>query len=119
MHFSKIQYERLYRELRALKKTLDVEPKRIRIYCNHDAEKEIKEIHEKKEKQHISLYRKFKVTIKVFKDSYWIHDRFAIMDQEIWHFGAAVGGMHGSLSALSRGWKDEGNALRDYFDGRC
>lgn len=32
------------------------------------------------------------------------HDRFAIVDQELWHFGATVGGGHPSLNAASRGW---------------
>lgn len=36
--------------------------------------------------------------------SQYIHDRFAILDQELWHFGANVGGAHSSLNAFSRGW---------------
>lgn len=33
-----------------------------------------------------------------------IHDRFAIIDDELWHFGATVGGFHSSVNAASRGW---------------
>lgn len=44
-----------------------------------------------------------------------VHDRFAIMDGEIWHCGAAVGGMHGSLSAVSRGWEDIENRMAKFF----
>lgn len=33
-----------------------------------------------------------------------IHDRFAIVDDELWHFGATVGGFHTSINAASRGW---------------
>ena len=37
----------------------------------------------------------------------YIHDRFAWIDGEIWHFGAAVGGMHAGYHAVSSGWKDK------------
>lgn len=33
-----------------------------------------------------------------------IHDRFAVIDDELWHFGATVGGFHTSVNAASRGW---------------
>lgn len=33
-----------------------------------------------------------------------LHDRFAIVDEELWHFGATVGGSHRSVTAFSRGW---------------
>lgn len=33
-----------------------------------------------------------------------IHDRFAIIDNELWHFGATVGGFHRDVNAVSRGW---------------
>jgi hypothetical protein len=34
----------------------------------------------------------------------FIHDRFAVIDDELWHFGASVGGFHSSVTAASRGW---------------
>ena len=34
----------------------------------------------------------------------YIHDRFVIIDDELWHFGASVGGLHNKLNAASRGW---------------
>lgn len=37
----------------------------------------------------------------------YIHDRFAWIDGEIWHFGAAVGGMHAGYHAVSSGWEDK------------
>lgn len=36
-----------------------------------------------------------------------VHDRFAIIDNELWHFGATVGGLHNRLNAASRGWDAE------------
>jgi phosphatidylserine/phosphatidylglycerophosphate/cardiolipin synthase-like enzyme len=42
---------------------------------------------------------------RLHKDQYpFLHDRFAIVDDELWHFGATVGGGHKSLNAASRGW---------------
>ncbi len=116
MYFNASQYERMFKELKKLSKAIDVKEKNIRIYCGDKTLDELVEKDTKKKNEHERIYRKFVVTVKCFSAYYRVHDRFAIMDQEIWHFGAAVGGMHGSLSAYSRGWKDEGNALRDYFD---
>lgn len=116
-HFNVYHYERLYVELRKLSRAVDVKPKNIRIYCVEELEK-LKQIQNDKQEKHNRLYRIFKVTIKNFTDLYYVHDRFAIMDQEIWHCGAAVGGMSGKLSAISRGWEDKNNILRDFFDNR-
>jgi hypothetical protein len=33
-----------------------------------------------------------------------IHDRFAVIDNDLWHFGATVGGFHKGLNAASHGW---------------
>ena len=32
------------------------------------------------------------------------HDRYALIDQELWHFGSTVGGGYPLLSSVSRGW---------------
>ncbi len=34
----------------------------------------------------------------------YVHDRFAIIDDELWHFGATVGGLHNQVNAATRGW---------------
>lgn len=34
-----------------------------------------------------------------------IHDRFAIIDDELWHFGGTVGGFEKQFSVASRGWR--------------
>ena len=44
-----------------------------------------------------------------------VHDRFAIMDGEIWHCGASICGMHAALNAVSRGWVDEEGKLMEFF----
>lgn len=45
-----------------------------------------------------------------------IHDRFAIIDGELWHFGATVGGFHSQVSAASRGWDAIEHGAIDFFD---
>jgi hypothetical protein len=44
-----------------------------------------------------------------------VHDRFAIVDSELWHFGATVGGAHRSINAYSRGWDATEARALDFF----
>lgn len=44
------------------------------------------------------------------------HDRFAIIDDELWHWGANVGGTHHEVNAFSRGWPAHETGASDYFD---
>ncbi len=46
----------------------------------------------------------------------FIHDRFAIVDDELWHFGATVGGFHASISAASRGWRAGDHGAIEFFE---
>ncbi len=47
----------------------------------------------------------------------YVHDRFAIIDDELWHFGATVGGLHSLVSAATRGWgADTHDAVRFFHD---
>lgn len=45
-----------------------------------------------------------------------VHDRFAIVDDEFWHFGATVGGLYPGLSAASRGWPARKHGAIAFFD---
>lgn len=117
MFFTSKQYERLYYELKLLYEAKDKENKDIYIFCNDASAKVLLPLHNEMKRKRNKIYRLFNVSIHCFRYHDWVHDRFAIMDQEIWHFGAAVGGMHKKLSAFSRGWKDEGDALRNFFVG--
>ena len=36
-----------------------------------------------------------------------VHDRFAIVDDNLWHWGATVGGGHELLNVVTFGWTDE------------
>lgn len=44
------------------------------------------------------------VCLDLTKKFNYIHDRFAIIDDELWHFGGTVGGFNSKLSVASRGW---------------
>jgi hypothetical protein len=46
----------------------------------------------------------------------YVHDRFAIIDSELWHFGATVGGLHHDLSVATRGWDSEQYEALQFFD---
>lgn len=46
----------------------------------------------------------------------YVHDRFAIVDDELWHFGATVGGFHSSVNAATRGWSAADAGAIEFFD---
>ncbi|MEZ8652935.1 hypothetical protein AB6D60_02995 [Vibrio splendidus] len=46
----------------------------------------------------------------------YIHDRFAVIDDELWHFGATVGGFHSQVSAVTRGWDAEKHGAIEFFE---
>jgi len=45
----------------------------------------------------------------------YVHDRFAIIDNELWHFGATVGGLHNLVNAATRGWDAEAHDAVRFF----
>lgn len=46
----------------------------------------------------------------------YVHDRFAIIDDELWHFGATVGGFHSKVSAATRGWRASDHGAEEFFE---
>lgn len=44
-----------------------------------------------------------------------IHDRFALIDNSMWHFGAKIGAMHKSVNAFSGPWHDEEDRMLKFF----
>jgi len=46
----------------------------------------------------------------------YVHDRFAIIDSELWHFGATVGGLHSLVNAATRGWDADAHEAVRFFD---
>ncbi|MGC9206488.1 hypothetical protein [Acidithiobacillus sp.] len=45
----------------------------------------------------------------------YVHDRFAIIDDELWHFGATVGGFYSLVSAATRGWRASDHGAEQFF----
>ena len=56
------------------------------------------------------------IRLHLKQDCDFIHDRFAIIDDELWHFGGTVGGFHSRVSAASRGWRAVDHGAIDFFE---
>lgn len=59
---------------------------------------------------------KLSVCLELTRKFNYIHDRFAIIDNELWHFGGTVGGFNSKLSAASRGWDAEALNAISFFN---
>lgn len=46
----------------------------------------------------------------------FMHDRFAIIDDELWHFGGTAGGFQSTVSAASRGWRAADHGAISFFE---
>ena len=46
----------------------------------------------------------------------FLHDRFAIIDESLWHFGATVGGGHSGLTAVSGPWSATATRAVTFFE---
>lgn len=46
----------------------------------------------------------------------FLHDRFAIVDGGLWHFGSTVGGGHRGLTAVSGPWSVIKTRAKEFFD---
>jgi hypothetical protein len=56
------------------------------------------------------------IRMHLTRDCDFIHDRFAIVDDELWHFGGTAGGFHATVSAASRGWRAADHGAIDFFE---
>jgi len=45
-----------------------------------------------------------------------VHDRFALVDRDLWHFGSTVGGGYHLLSAASCGWYERASDLGRVYE---
>jgi len=48
-----------------------------------------------------------------------IHDRFALLGNSLWHFGASAGAMHTNIHAYSGPWLDKGGKCMEFLRGLC
>jgi hypothetical protein len=45
-----------------------------------------------------------------------MHDRFAIIDDVLWHCGATIGGLHRAINAMSFGWSAQETKAIPFFE---
>ena len=113
--FSAIQYRRMIAVLDEVLSSKDAMPeKNIYILGRNNIQKLIRYADIIK-KEKIKIHELFKISIWRLCEKDIVHDRFAIMDGEIWHCGASICGMHAALNAVSRGWVDEEDKLMKFF----
>ena len=113
--FSAIQYRRMIAVLDEVLSSKDAIPeKNIYIHGRNNIQDLIRYVDIIK-KGKIKIYDLFKISIWRLPEKDIVHDRFAIMDGEIWHCGASICGMHAALNAVSRGWVDEEGKLMEFF----
>jgi len=53
------------------------------------------------------------------KDMPEVHDRFAIIDDVLWHCGATIGGLHNAINALTFGWSARDTHADTFFVRVC
>ena len=75
---------------------------RARAISNHEARRE-KEC-------------RIEIRMHLTRECDFIHDRFAIVDDELWHFGGTTGGFHAAVSAASRGWRAADHGAIEFFE---
>lgn len=117
-HFSELCLQRIHNELCDIysKNIFDNFSKDVYICCNNEYDNVCK-LYKKIKKDNPNIYNddNLKICIKFFQPDWHIHDRFTIMDGDIWHCGATIGGMHADLNALSHGWPDVGDKMYNFF----
>lgn len=62
---------------------------------------------------------KFTIEVRIIREgptqTRFPHDRFALIDDELWHWGANVGGTHHEVNAYSHGWMANETGAVQYF----
>lgn len=91
-------------------------PKRLRrlyIFC----EREIKELCVIRKEKRLLIEKNLRAEIEIYNASgVDIHDRFALLDNKLWHFGSSVCGVESHLTAFSGGWPDIDRMFRSFLE---
>jgi hypothetical protein len=56
---------------------------------------------------------------KSLKDMPEVHDRFAVIDDVLWHCGATIGGLHNAINAMTYGWSALDTRAIAFFERVC
>ena len=70
-----------------------------------------------KHQEEYPRWEKLKLSIYCIKQGIAakMHDRFALLGQSLWHFGASAGAMHTNINAYSGPWPDKGGKCREFM----
>lgn len=105
---------------RSVMKYVGVAPaKSIRVISKYPGDDYVNEIKQRRKLTGDKRYHspdfevEWRVTYSDFPD---LHDRFVIIDDELWHFGGSVGCGEEILTAASRGWSASETGARDRFN---
>lgn len=92
----------------------------VRLYLksktNEENIKEIVNIYNHTIREDRGNSRATTIALKFYDDLNYLHDRFAIVDNDLWHFGSDVGASLPSLHATSYGWNAEKLEITDFFE---
>lgn len=114
-YFAPIHYRRMIKELEKISNTRGDKPEMTIIIYGRNNMSILNKVASELKRSKAKIYSDVSISIGELPPKDIVHDRFAIMDGEIWHCGAAIGGMHGALNAVSRGWFDEKGRLKNFF----
>jgi hypothetical protein len=59
---------------------------------------------------------RIKVSLNLRKIMFDVHDRFAVIDDVLWHCGATIGGLHHAINAMTFGWSVRATRADEFFD---
>lgn len=117
-HYSEAEYLQALRLLTERKdESVITHLSKFYVFCHSEFDK-INSLRQSESEQEQRLHIDIRIVNLAYaeKPVYEIHDRFALMDGEIWHFGGTVGGVNSHLTAYSRGWPDHGDRFLAYLE---
>ena len=92
----------------------------VRFYLksktNEEEIKEIVKFYNDLIREDRSNSRATTIALKFYDDLNYLHDRFAVVDNDLWHFGSDVGATLPSLHATSYGWNAKKLKITDFFE---
>lgn len=105
-------------KLESLLNFLEYGDRNIRLYLKSDKNvTNIKELIDEYNRQYLKKDKTNSSLIEYkFFNLDFIHDRFAIVDNILWHFGSDIGASNASLNTTSYGWNANKNGVISFFE---
>jgi len=113
-------------DIRILSGKINKDDKRINLFCsiNNDGniksthftlDDAVKQLRADRAEGDSSQRHRATVEWRFLLDANLVHDRFSLIDDELWHWGTSVGGVHAGIHASSRGWFRSSSDFRELF----